>query len=81
MDELQTQLKEVQSESAVVQREKETLAEQLQSVEADYTSYRTHMEGTLQDVQRENESLKVKCSVKEGELEVWLYLGSTFFFF
>lgn len=65
-------LKELQMESAAMQREKETSAEQLHSVEADYTSYRTHVEGTLQDLQRENESLKVKCSVKEGELEVSL---------
>ena len=71
-DELQMQLKELQIESVAMQREKETLAEQLRSVDADYTSYCTHMEATLKDLQRENESLKVKYSVKEGELEVSL---------
>ena len=68
--ELQVEFEAAQSKMATVQGEKETLAEQLKSVEADYSSYRSHVDGTLQDMLRENESLKVKCSMKEGELEV-----------
>ena len=68
--ELKAQLTEVRGELSASQRRTEDLVEQLQSIEADYVSYRTHSDGTLQDAQKEMESLKVKLSMKEGELEV-----------
>ena len=68
--ELQLQIEAKLSELTAIQAQNDTLEEQLKSVEADYTSYRTHVDGTLQSVQKENESLKVKCSMKDGELEV-----------
>ena len=70
-EELKTQLVEVRGELSTSQRRAEGLEEQLKSVEADFTSYRTHLDGTIQEAQKEIESLKVKISVKEGELEVY----------
>ena len=68
--ELKAQMIDVRGELSASKRQVEDLTEQLQSMEADYTSYKTHLDGTLQDTQKEMESLKVKLSMKEGEVEV-----------
>lgn len=70
--ELQLNLETVQIELASVQAQKRTLEEQHVAIEAGYADYKTHVEDTLQCVQQENESLKVRCSMKEGDLEVCL---------
>ena len=68
--ELDASLEKAKGELEAVQDQRETVEEQLKAVQADFASFKTVVDRTLQDVQKENESLKVQCSKKDKELEV-----------
>lgn len=68
--ELDTGLEKAKGELETVQDQRESLEEQLKVVQADFASFKAVVNRTLQDVQKENDSLKVKCSRKDRELEV-----------
>jgi hypothetical protein len=68
--ELDASLERAKGELETVQGHKDSLEEQLKTVQADFTSFKAVVDRTLQDVQKENESLKVKCNKKDRELEV-----------
>ena len=68
--ELDASLERAKGELETVQGERDSLEERLKTVQADFASFKAAVEHTLQDVQKENDSLKVKCNKKDRELEV-----------
>ena len=68
--ELDTSLEKTKEELKAVQSQRDSLEEQLKAVQADFASFKAVVDRTLQDVQKENDDLKVKCSKKDRELEV-----------
>ena len=68
--ELDASLEKAKGELEIAQDQKESLEEQLKTVQADFASFKAVVDRTLQDVQKENDSLQVKCSRKDRELEV-----------
>ena len=68
--ELDTSLEKTKEELKAVQSQRDSLEEQLKAVRADFASFKAVVNRTLQDVQKENDDLKVKCSKKDRELEV-----------
>ncbi len=80
--ELDASLERAKGELETVQGQRDSLEDQLKTVQADFASFKAVVDRTLQDVQKENESLKVKCSKKDRELEVCdLSLCSIFVYF
>lgn len=81
--ELDASLERAKGELETMQGERDTLEERLKMVQADFTSFKAAVEHTLQDVQKENDSLKVKCNKKDRELEVcvcvWLIISAYLF--
>ena len=69
--ELDTSLEKAKEELKAVQSQRDSLEEQLKAVQADFASFKAVVDRTLQDVQKENDDLKVKCSKKDRELEVY----------
>lgn len=68
--ELDTSLEKTKEELKAVQSQRDSLEEQLKAVQADFASFKAVVDRTLQDVQKENDDLKVKCNKKDRELEV-----------
>ena len=68
--ELDTGLERAKGELETVKGERDSLEERLKTVQADFASFKAAVDHTLQDMQKENDSLKVKCNKKDRELEV-----------
>ena len=79
--ELDASLERAKGELETVKGERDSLEERLKTVQADFASFKAAVDHTLQDVQKENDSLKVKCNKKDRELEVcvWLIISAYLF--